>query len=73
MDGETSPLEVAVSEFFKKFRVGIYGRDNVRKSICEETGGELDIGDPKVFERLAGMFTRNETPEKQSLVRFTRL
>ena len=68
MDGDTIPLEVAVTEFFKKFRVGVYGRDNVRRSIRHETGGELDIGG---FERLAGLFSRSETPEKQSLVRHT--
>ena len=35
MEGDTIPLEVAVSEFFKTYRVGIYGRDNIRKSIRE--------------------------------------
>ena len=69
MDGDTIPLEVAVTEFFKKFRVGVYGRDNVRRSIRHETGGELDIGG---FERMSGMFTRgSETPETRSLVRPT--
>ena len=37
MDGDTIPLEVAVSEFFKKFRVGIYGRDNVRDGFFDRS------------------------------------
>merc|ERR1712190_285463 len=55
-EGDTIPLEVAILEFFKMFSVGVYGRNNIRKSISEDTDGEVDIGDPKVFKQLEDLF-----------------
>ena len=55
-EGDTIPLEVAILEFFKMFSVGVYGRNNIRKSISEDTDGEVDIGDPTVFKQLEDLF-----------------
>ena len=71
MEGDTDPLEVAIKEFFETFRVGIYGRNNIRKSISDDTDGEVDIGNPRVFKQLAPLFTndKNATISDAKLVK----
>ena len=64
LEGDAIPLEVAVQKFFQTFRVGIYGRENLRKSIADDTDAKVDIGDPNVFRNLRGFFTVPEEEEQ---------
>ena len=64
MEGDTIPLEVAILKFFQTFRVGIYGRENLRKSIADDTDARVDIGEPKVFRKLQAFFTVGSDQEE---------
>ena len=67
MEGDAIPLEVAILNFFQTFRVGIYGRENLRKSIADDTDAEVDIGDPKVFKKLQVFFTFGSDREERAI------
>ena len=64
MDKDTASLEAALFEFFTTFRVGIYGRNHLRKHIIEDTDGAIDIGS---FKQLKGLFeAANEEATKNT-------